>query len=109
MKNLLSETLSVMNSYGKTPLDVEWVGSYSCWDKPEYWTTWEVFAAHADVEYDDGFGGNEVDLGLVVVGADWWLERHEYDGSEWWGFKTLPKKPNARNNTPNLMETEDNT
>lgn len=22
------------------------------------------------------------------------MERHEYDGSEWWEFKTIPIKPN---------------
>jgi len=27
------------------------------------------------------------------VGDDWWLERHEYDGSEWWVFQKLPIKP----------------
>ena len=41
----------------------------------------------------NGFGGAEVNENLFVVGADWWLERHEYDGSEWWEFKTLPTKP----------------
>lgn len=27
----------------------------------------------------------------VVVGKDFWLERGEYDGSEWWSFKTTPQ------------------
>jgi hypothetical protein len=45
------------------------------------------------VNYDDGFGGNEIPLSLVVVGDDWWLERGEYDGSEWWEFKRLPPAP----------------
>jgi hypothetical protein len=31
-------------------------------------------------------------LKIIVVGKDWWLERHEYDGSEWWEFKTMPDK-----------------
>lgn len=22
-----------------------------------------------------------------------WLERHEYDGSEWWEYKTMPTEP----------------
>jgi len=30
---------------------------------------------------------------LYVVGEDWWLERGEYDGSEWWEFKRLPECP----------------
>lgn len=28
-----------------------------------------------------------------MAGDDWWLERAEYDGSEWWKFKTLPVEP----------------
>jgi len=32
------------------------------------------------------------EVSLTVAGDDWWLERHGYDGSEWWEFKTLPKK-----------------
>jgi hypothetical protein len=31
----------------------------------------------------------------MVIGSDWWLERHEYDGSEWWEFKSLPKPREA--------------
>ena len=27
---------------------------------------------------------------LVLVGDGWWIERCEYDGSEWWEFKTIP-------------------
>ena len=41
-------------------------------------------------EYDDGYGITEVNMGLKLVGKDFWLERHEYDGSEWWEYKTLP-------------------
>lgn len=32
-------------------------------------------------------------MGLIVVGKDFWLERHEYDGSEWWEFKSIPMEP----------------
>lgn len=30
---------------------------------------------------------------LIIVGDTWWLERHEYDGCEWFEFKELPSKP----------------
>lgn len=43
------------------------------------------------VNYDNGFGGQEVVTDLVILGDNWWLERGEYDGSEWWGFRTVPK------------------
>ena len=43
------------------------------------------------INYDNGYGGHEIDLSLVVVGDDWWLERAEYDGLEWFAFKQQPK------------------
>jgi hypothetical protein len=32
---------------------------------------------------------------LEIVGDDWWLERHEYDGAEWWEYKTKPSMPES--------------
>ena len=87
MRNLLTETIEVMARNGKFPDEVRWVGT-----GPQA-GTWEDFAALADFEYDGGFGLEEIRLTLKVVGADWWLERHEYDGSEWWEFKELPETP----------------
>ena len=46
-----------------------------------------------NTEYDDGFGGTEIPLSLIIVGDDWWLERHEYDGSEWFEFKKRISEP----------------
>ena len=80
--NLLKETLSALEENGKSKDDVLWVG---CSD---FKTTWENFAEVADVEYDSGYGTLEVAQDLIVVGNDFWLERHEYDGSEWWEFKS---------------------
>lgn len=85
--NLLKETIDVLKDNNKNPEDVLWVG-----DKTLFFT-WEHFARIADKEYDDGFGGEEVLTQLLVVGNDWWLERHSYDGSEWWEFKSLPTRP----------------
>lgn len=85
--SLLKETLRVLESNGKTPQDVKWVGT------EDTSGTWDQFAENADFDYDSGYGSAEVAEDLKVVGKDWWLERGEYDGSEWWAFKTLPTKP----------------
>lgn len=90
MSNLLKETIQMLNSSGKTTKDVKWVGSIFVK------TTWENFENIANKEYDSGFGGEQVNLDLMIVGDDWWLERHEYDGSEWWEYKTLPREPKAQ-------------
>lgn len=87
--NLLQETTGYMKENGKAPADVQFVR----FGKGPFFCSWDEFAAAANFTYDNGYGGAEVDTGLRIVGADWWLERGEYDGSEWWEFKTLPAKP----------------
>lgn len=44
-----------------------------------------------DFEYDRGFGSQELE-GVVVFKDHTWLERHEYDGSEWWEYKKCPTR-----------------
>lgn len=88
MTNLKNETLNALKENNKTPEDVLWIGDETC--RLPLNSFWDM----ADREYDDSYGCPEVNMDLLVVGSDWWLERHEYDGSEWWEFKTLPKMPN---------------
>lgn len=90
MANLLDETIETLKINGKTEKDVLWVGCNN------FYTTWEHFKSVADIEYDEGFGGQQIATDLLVVGDNWWLERGEYDGSEWWEFKELPKHPLKR-------------
>lgn len=84
MPNLLQETIDVLRTQGKTPDDVVWVGSRNGRQVIHNWR--EQF----NFTYNNGYGGHEIPIELVVVGEGWWLERHEYDGSEWWEFKTKP-------------------
>lgn len=52
----------------------------------------ELFKMQAmATNYDAGFGAAEIREDLVIVGKNWWLERREYDGSEWWVFRTMPE------------------
>jgi len=50
---------------------------------------YEEFLSALDIEYDSGYGGQQL-YGRVWLTNDAWLERGEYDGSEWWNVKTLP-------------------
>ena len=100
MINLLEETLKIMNSHNKTPEDVNFIRcKWDNWGKDdkyaeyEYYMTWKDFIEEANKMYDNGFGDTEVKYNLQIVGKNWWLERHEYDGSEWWEFKSLPTQP----------------
>ena len=87
MRNLLEETLMVLEKHDRTSADVQWVGCEAGW------FSWEYFSSIADFEYDSGYGGQEIAYDLIIVGDNFWLERGEYDGSEWWEFKTMFDKP----------------
>lgn len=104
---LLQETIEELKDHGKTPKDVRWCGK-TAWaendyaKEEKYYFTWEEFAEVSNFEYEGGFGIKEILLDLVIAGDDFWLERHEYDGAEWWEFKTLPSRPDKK-----IIPTED--
>lgn len=90
--NLLQETKDFLKRLGISSNDVLWVGIEN-----KQYMTWQEFAESANFDYDNGFGGQEVEPSLIVVGNNFWLERHEYDGSEWWEYKSMPVMPPLHN------------
>jgi hypothetical protein len=87
MKNFKEETILDIISSGHTAEDVAWIGS----EEVEVNNFWDI----CDFDYDDGYGSAEIARDLVIVFKDGsFLERREYDGSEWWAFNCTPKKPN---------------
>jgi hypothetical protein len=86
--NFLDETKTVLAEHGRSVNDVMWCGTQDGLSV----CSWSEFAdMSADIWYDNGFGGEEINDEFVIVGNDWWLERHSYDGSEWWEYKSLPR------------------
>lgn len=59
------------------------------WDNEQ----WLSFLEGLNFNYDDGYGSQEL-FGVVWFKDGTWLERNEYDGSEWWKHKVAPKIPN---------------
>ena len=85
MENLLKETLEVLRDNNKEEKDVCFVTD------GEKFFTWNSFVELAkDINYEEGYGREEINTDLKIVGKGWWLERDVYDGSEWWEFKTIP-------------------
>tara|TARA_Y100000590_G_C15483766_1_gene925012 strand:- start:526 stop:834 length:309 start_codon:yes stop_codon:yes gene_type:complete len=50
------------------------------------------FIKKLDVEYDDGYGTQELH-GTIWLKDGTWMERGEYDGSEWWNHQFCPEIP----------------
>lgn len=96
MKNLLRETLEMLVVSGKSERDILF-----CTCRDEYFSFGKFKELAANIDYDSGYGGAEI-RDIYIVGKDWWLERGEYDGSEWWEFKTIPVKPEKETFCPEL-------
>ena len=84
--NLLNETRDILLSNNKTFDDVIFIGDRTTHTK----MTVKDFLEHANVEYNGGYGIEEINTELILVGKDFWLERGTYDGSEWWEYKSMP-------------------
>jgi hypothetical protein len=98
-KNLYNETIEILNDNNLTENDVVWVGN------KEFKMSWSEFKDIAfNTWYDSGFGWEYIQLNLLIVGKDWWLERHEYDGSEWWEYKRLPFEPDIQKNSIEIVK-----
>jgi hypothetical protein len=50
------------------------------------------FLEELDFDYNNGHGGQHLH-GTVWFDDGSWMERGEYDGSEWWEYKTTPEIP----------------
>lgn len=83
--NLWEETESVLLRRGKT-----WDGVIAVVGNCFRISREQFKELALTTDYDSSFGAPEIAIDLKIVGFDWWLERHEYDGSEWWEYKTMP-------------------
>lgn len=94
MINLLKETIDVLEANGKKLSDILFIKHDPIFDwEPKVRNckvNTELLKAILDIDYDNGYGATEINIRLKLVGKDFWLERKEYDGSEWWEYKELP-------------------
>ncbi|MDW8691177.1 hypothetical protein Q7W12_01075 [Streptococcus suis] len=89
MRNLWEETINILKEHDKTFEGVRFIQGR------DFKITKENFEKVAKkTNYDSGYGSANVATDLVVVGNNWWLERGEYDGAEWWDYKESPKQVN---------------
>lgn len=88
MKNLLEETIEDISENDLSTNDIIYIGTDPTRYGPYYSCDWETYQNIADFEYDNGYGGNEIPLDLIILFRDGsFMERNEYDGSEWWSVR----------------------
>ena len=87
MINAQQELLQVLNSIKKNQSDISWRLVYTA----DYSEVSEAFTSidQLDFSYDSGYGTQKL-FGVVYFNDNTWLERGEYDGSEWWEHITTP-------------------
>lgn len=95
--NLYQEIVEKLEENNKTIKGIFWVGT-----KDATIDTALFLEEAKHTNYDNGHGGAEIASDLIIIGADWWLSREEYNGSEWWIFNTLPQRPKMRKTKFNL-------
>ena len=96
--NTLEEINAELKYIGKTIEDIAYgyvfkEGSYN--PEEEEYAKEVIFDSRVNtkfysIEYDDGFGGQQL-FGIIVFKDNSWLEREEYDGAENWQHKNTPQ------------------
>lgn len=91
--NLLDETKGAISQSEHSTDDVRFVGSRD----EKLGIPWSQAEKVLDIDYDDGYGGQEIAADLVVVFTDGgFLRREEYDGSEWWEYEPPFRGPETQ-------------
>lgn len=86
--DLYDETMGVLSKNKKTFDDVIAICG------KEFQITKDDFLKYSHTEYNNGFGACRVAKDLLIIGSDWWLERNENRGAEYWKFKRFPNYKN---------------
>lgn len=97
--NLWDETIDALRVNGKTWNDV----LYVCAGDVEV-INFEGVARRTN--YDADYGSQRVAFDLEVVGANFWLERAEYDGAEWWEYRECRTRPTKSKIVEKLAATD---
>ena len=89
MANLLKETKKILEQHGKTFDDIIFVGDTRFKTK----MTVEDFIKRANNNFMDDYDSIKINMDLILVGKDFWLERKRRWNSfwiEWWEYKSMP-------------------
>jgi hypothetical protein len=98
MTILFDETVTVLESHGKTIADIEYIGS-----SETKINTNKALELMKKTNYDSGYGSQKIADNLMIKGNDFIMTRGEYDGSEWWNYmQTDPSLPQVDTDVKSL-------
>lgn len=93
-KNAKNEFLSIISGYKLIASEIRYMDNIGIshdiklnplFSKNEY----DVFLDSLNNDYDDGYGGQNL-FGVIFCEDGAWMQRDEYDGSEWWSIYQYP-------------------
>ena len=90
--NLAEETIAILHLYFYNENDIAWIGNR------EYTVPIdEFFDVAMHTNYNNGYGSPAIAGDLLIVMKDnSYFQRREYDGSEWWEYIPIVKKPSEQ-------------
>jgi len=111
MKNAKQEFLDIIKNYKLIAAEITFGDTYSGENKyllkPLYnQKDYDNFLLSIDKEYNNGYGGQEL-FGVIFCEDGVWMQRGEYDGSEWWDIYQYPDMRNSFSE-PDVLRYERN-
>jgi hypothetical protein len=99
IRNAKDEFLRTTKGFKIIGAHIQFVGAHIQFDtdevvsmklKPLYTQEeYDLFLDFLDREYDSGYGGQQLH-GIIYCEDGVWIDRGEYDGSEWWNINKYP-------------------
>ena len=105
MANLLKETKRILEHHSKTFDDIIFVGDTRFKTK----MTVEDFIKRANNNFMDDYDSIKINIDLILVGKDFWLERRRRWNSfwiEWWEYYQVPDINVYKDGIVNISEEE---
>lgn len=93
--NAYDELIEVLNEIGKSLDDIKVISiRFDNYNREKNYELEYIKIDNVndlkEIQYYDGYGIQEL-YGYVVFNDNTWLEREEYDGSEWWEYRSIYK------------------
>lgn len=107
MTNFKQETLERIGDHKVAEYKLEYVRDWTLSENPTYMGSdeikWDV-VTKSELTYDSGYGCQYWRGWITFKDTPDWLERQEYDGSEWWAWRSKPSLEKEREKKRQLDE-----